>query len=100
MLPIEMVIGIIKFSGEVAERSIASVLKAEGPTGPGGSNPSLPAEWMGGREAYSTRLESGSPPKTGIVGSNPTSSAESSSGIVGHLGAVGWTGSSAGLESR
>lgn len=30
--------------GEVAEWTIASALKAEGPTGPGGSNPSFPAE--------------------------------------------------------
>ena len=46
--------------------------------GPGGSNPSLPAFdiWMGGRAVECIRLETGSPPKTGIVGSNPTPSAE------------------------
>lgn len=102
--------------GEVAERTIAPALKAGGPSGPGGSNPSLPAMsindivetilferydhgsneemrsvsrrmvheivergielWMGGREADCIRLESGGPPETGTVGSNPTPSAK------------------------
>jgi hypothetical protein len=38
-----------RFAGEVAEWSIAAVLKTAGPKGPGGSNPSLSASL---RQAY------------------------------------------------
>lgn len=61
--------------GEVAEWTIAPALKVGGPSGPVGSNPTLSAKWMGGGEADRTRLESGGPPETGTVGSNPTPSA-------------------------
>lgn len=69
------------FSGRVAERPIASVLKTEGPKGSGGSNPSSSvlfhkiskktsgrvAEWP---IASVSKTDVGQP----TVGSNPTSS--------------------------
>lgn len=91
-------------NGEVAERSIAAVLKTAGPVmGSEGSNPSFSSNldgWQSGL-MYSVGSREGESP----VGSNPTPSAkkfktEVNSGIVGHVGLVGWTGSSAGLENR